>query len=284
MTTQNELRASMLTRSIPSSNEPLPVLGLGTWQAFDIGSERAALEQRKDVLRLLFAAGGKVIDASPMYGRAEAVVGDLLADLKAHERAFLATKVWTSGQAAGIEQMQASLAKLRAPVIDLMQIHNLVDWRTHLVTLRKWQQEKKFRYIGITHYTDGALEELGKVIRAEPIDFVQCAYSIGARAAERHLLPLCAERGVGVIVNRPLGTGSLFGKVRGKPVPEWACELGCASWSQFFLKYILGHPAVSCVIPATSRPDHMRDNLAAAAGPLPNGRERRRMAAYWDQV
>ena len=274
----------MLTRSIPSSNEPLPILGLGTWQAFDIGSERAALEQRKDVLRLLFAAGGKVIDASPMYGRAEAVVGGLLADLKAHERAFLATKVWTSGQAAGIEQMQASLAKLRAPVIDLMQIHNLVDWRTHLVTLRKWQQEKKFRYIGITHYTDGALEELGKVIRAEPIDFVQCAYSIGARAAVRHLLPLCAERGVGVIVNRPLGTGSLFGKVRGKPVPEWACELGCASWSQFFLKYILGHPAVSCVIPATSRPDHMRDNLAAATGPLPNGRERRRMAAYWDQV
>jgi diketogulonate reductase-like aldo/keto reductase len=274
----------MLTRPIPSSNEPLPILGLGTWQAFDISTERTALQQRKEVLRLLFAAGGKVIDASPMYGRAEAVVGGLLAELKAHERAFLATKVWTSGQLAGIEQMQASLAKLRTPVIDLMQIHNLVDWRTHLATLRKWQKEKQFRYIGITHYTDAALEELGNVIRAEPIDFVQCAYSIGARAAERRLLPLCAERGVGVIVNRPLGTGSLFAKVRGKPVPGWACEFGCASWSQIFLKYILGHPAVSCAIPATSRPDHMRDNLAAATGPLPNARERKRMAGYWDEV
>jgi diketogulonate reductase-like aldo/keto reductase len=274
----------MLTRPIPSSNEPLPILGLGTWQAFDIGTERVALEQRKEVLRLLFAAGGKVIDASPMYGRAEAVVGGLVAELKARERAFLATKVWTSGQAAGIEQMQASLAKLRTPVIDLMQIHNLLDWRTHLATLRKCQKEKKFRYIGITHYTDAALEELVNVIRTEPIDFVQCAYSIGARAAERRLLPLCAERGVGVIVNRPLGTGSLFGKVRGKPLPGWACEIGCASWSQFFLKYILGHPVVSCAIPATSRPDHMADNLAAATSPLPNTRERKRMAEYWDQV
>jgi diketogulonate reductase-like aldo/keto reductase len=274
----------MLSRPIPSSNEPLPVLGLGTWQAFDIGTEGTALEQRKEVLRLLFAAGGRVIDASPMYGRAEAVVGGLLAELKAHERAFLATKVWTTGQAAGIEQMRASLAKLRTPVIDLMQVHNLVDWRTHLATLRQWQTEKKIRYIGMTHYTDAALEELGNVIRAEPIDFVQCAYSIGARAAERRLLPLCAERGVGVIVNRPLGSGSLFAKVRGKPVPGWACELGCASWSQFFLKYILGHPAVSCAIPATSRPDHMRDNLAAATGPLPNARQRQRMADYWDQV
>ena len=274
----------MLSRPIPSSNEPLPVLGLGTWQAFDIGTEGTALEQRKEVLRLLFAAGGRVIDASPMYGRAEAVVGGLLAELKAHERAFLATKVWTTGQAAGIEQMRASLTKLRTPVIDLMQVHNLVDWRTHLATLRQWQTEKKIRYIGMTHYTDAALEELGNVIRAEPIDFVQCAYSIGARAAEQRLLPLCAERGVGVIVNRPLGSGSLFAKVRDKPVPGWACELGCASWSQFFLKYILGHPAVSCVIPATSRPDHMRDNLAAATGPLPNARERQRMADYWDQV
>jgi diketogulonate reductase-like aldo/keto reductase len=284
MTYQSEPRASMLTRPIPSSNEPIPVLGIGTWQAFDIGTERAALEQRKEVLRLLFAAGGQVIDASPMYGRAEVAVGGLLTELKAHARAFLATKVWTSGQRAGIEQMQASLAKLQTPVIDLMQIHNLVDWRTHLATLRKWQKEKRFRYIGITHYTDAALEELGSVIRAEPIDFVQCAYSIGARAAERRLLPLCAERGVGVIINRPLGTGGLFGRVRGKPLPGWASELGCASWSQFFLKYILGHPAVSCAIPATSRPDHMRDNLAAATGRLPNARERKRMADYWDAV
>ena len=274
----------MLTRPIPQSNEALPIIGLGTWQAFDIAAERAALEQRKEVLRLLFEAGGKLIDASPMYGRAEAVVGCLLTQMRAADRAFLATKVWTSGQRAGIEQMQASLAKLKTPVIDLMQIHNLVDWRTHLATLRAWKDQKKFRYIGITHYTDAALEELGHVIRAEPIDFVQFAYSIGGRAAERDLLPLCAERGVGVIVNRPFGTGSLFSRVRGKALPAWASELGCASWSQFFLKYILGHPAVTCAIPATSRPEHMCDNLAAATGGLPNRDERKRMADYWDQL
>jgi diketogulonate reductase-like aldo/keto reductase len=274
----------MLTRPIPASSEPLPILGLGTWQAFDIGTERAPLEQRKDVLRLLIAAGGKVIDASPMYGRAEAAVGSLLAELRAHDRAFLATKVWTSGHLAGLAQMQASLAKLQTPVIDLMQIHNLVDWSTHLATLRAWREKKTFRYIGITHYTDAALDELGNVIRAEPVDFAQFAYSIGARAAERRLLPLCAERGVGVIVNRPFGTGSLFDRARGKALPEWAWELGCASWSQFFLKYILGHPAVTCAIPATSRPDHMRDNLAAAIGRLPDASERKRMADYWDAL
>ena len=272
----------MLTRPIPQSKEPLPIIGLGTWQAFDIAAERAALEQRKEVLRVLLEAGGKLIDASPMYGRAEAVVGCLLTQMKAADRAFLATKVWTSGQRAGIAQMQASLAKLQTPAIDLMQIHNLVAWRTHLPTLRAWKEQKKFRYIGITHYTDAALEDLGHVIRAEPIDFVQFAYSIGGRAAERHLLPLCAERGVGVIVNRPFATGSLFGRVRGKALPAWASELGCASWSQFFLKYILGHPAVTCAIPATSRPDHMRDNLAAATGRLPGAKERKRMADYWD--
>jgi len=274
----------MLTRPIPHSNEPLPVIGLGTWQAFDIGPDRAALQQRKEVLRLLFAAGGKVIDASPMYGRAEAVVGSLLTQMRAHDRTFLATKVWTSGHLAGIAQIEASLAKLETPVIDLMQIHNLVDWRTHLRTLRAWKEQKTFRYIGITHYTDAALAELGNVIRAEPIDFVQCAYSIAGRAAEQRLLPLCAERGVGVIVNRPLGSGGLFGRVRGKALPAWASELGCASWSQFFLKFILGHPAVTCAIPATSRPDHMRDNLAAACGALPDAALRKRMADYWDAL
>jgi len=274
----------MLTRPIPQSKEPLPIIGLGTWQAFDIAAERAALEQRKEVLRVLLEAGGKLIDASPMYGRAEAVVGCLLTQMKAADRAFLATKVWTSGQRAGIAQMQASLAKLQTPAIDLMQIHNLVAWRTHLPTLRAWKEQKKFRYIGITHYTDAALEDLGHVIRAEPIDFVQCAYSIAGRAAEQRLLPLCAERGVGVIVNRPLGSGGLFGRVRGKALPAWASELGCASWSQFFLKFILGHPAVTCAIPATSRPDHMRDNLAAACGALPDAALRKRMADYWDAL
>ena len=274
----------MLTRPIPSTNEPLPVVGLGTWQAFDVGAERSALDQRKEVLRVLLDAGGKVIDSSPMYGRAEAVVGTLLTEMRAHDRAFLATKVWTSGEAAGVAQMKASSAKLQAPAIDLMQIHNLLDWRTHLRTLRAWQEQKKFRYIGITHYTDAALDELAAIIRAERIDFVQFAYSLAGRAAETRLLPLCAERGVAVLVNRPLGSGSLFGRVRGKALPTWAAEFGCASWSQLFLKYILGHPAVTCVIPGTARPDHMRDNLAAGLGRLPDAGERKRMAEHWDAL
>jgi diketogulonate reductase-like aldo/keto reductase len=273
---------AMLTRPIPKTKEALPVVGVGTWQTFDVGAERAELDQRKEVLRILFEAGGRVIDSSPMYGRAEAVVGSLLAEMGSHDKAFLATKVWTSGKAAGIEQMQASLAKLKAPAIDLMQIHNLVDWRTHLATLRAWKEKKTFRFIGITHYTVPALDELAAVIRAGPIDFVQFAYSINVRAAETRLLPLCAERGVAVIVNQPFDSGALFRQVRGKALPEWAAEIGCASWGQVFLKFILGHPAVTCVIPGTAKPEHMRDNIAAGLGRLPDEAQRKRMAAYWD--
>ncbi len=272
----------MLTRPIPQTKEPLPVVGIGTWQTFDVGSDLPALDQRKEVLRALFEAGGRVIDSSPMYGRAEAVVGTLLAEMKMHDKAFLATKVWTSGQAAGMAQMGASLAKLQAPAIDLMQIHNLVAWRTHLATLRAWKAQKKFRYIGITHYTVPALDELAAIIRAERIDFVQFAYSINVRAAETRLLPLCAERGVAVIVNQPFDGGALFRQVRGKALPEWASEVDCASWSQVFLKFILGHPAVTCVIPGTAKPEHMRDNIAAGMGRLPDEAQRKRMAAYWD--
>ena len=235
------------------------------------------------MLRILFEAGGRVIDSSPMYGRAEEVVGTLLSEMQAHGKAFLATKVWTSGEAAGIEQMKASAAKMRAPAIDLMQIHNLVDWRMHLRTLRAWKAQKKFRYIGITHYTDPALDELAAVIRAERIDFVQFGYSIDSRAAEARLLPLCAERGIAVIVNQPFDSGALFGKVRGKALPDWAArdrlrELG----RRFFLKFILGHPAVTCVIPGTGQPEHMRDNLAAGTGRLPDAAQRKRMAEFWD--
>lgn len=274
----------MLTRPIPSTSEPLPVVGLGTWQTFDIDSERAALDQRKEVLRILFEAGGKVIDSSPMYGRAEAVVGTLLGEMHAHSKAWLATKVWTSGEAAGIAQMRASSAKLQAPVIDLMQIHNLLDWRTHLRTLRAWKEQNKFRYVGITHYTTPALDELAAVIRAEHIDFVQFAYSIDVRAAEARLLPLCADRGVAVLVNRPFGSGSLFSQVKGKALPDWADDIGCTSWSQLFLKYILGHPAVACVIPGTAKPEHMRDNIGAGLGRMPDASERGRMVAYWEQL
>jgi diketogulonate reductase-like aldo/keto reductase len=273
---------AMLTRLIPQSQEPLPIVGLGTWQTFDVGPDRQALDQRKDVLRILFEAGGRVIDSSPMYGRAEEVVGTLLSEMAAHGKAFLATKVWTSGEAAGVKQMQASAAKTRAPAIDLMQIHNLVDWRAHLRTLRAWKAQKKLRYIGITHYTDPALDELAAVIRAERIDFVQFGYSIASRAAEARLLPLCAERGVAVIVNQPFDSGALFGQVRGKALPDWASEVDCSSWSQFFLKFILGHPAVTCVIPGTARPDHARDNFAAGTGRLPDAGQRQRMADFWN--
>jgi len=283
-TADGQGRQSMLMRPIPQSGEPLPIVGIGTWQTFDVGPDRAGLDQRREVLRVLFDAGGRVIDSSPMYGRAEQAVGALLAEMKAHDRAFLATKVWTSGEAAGIAQMQASAAKLQAQVVDLMQIHNLVDWRTHLATLRTWKESKRIRYIGITHYTVPALDELAAIIRSERIDFVQLAYSINVRAAETRLLPLAAERGVAVIINQPFDSGSLFQKVRGKALPGWAADLDCTSWSQVFLKYILGHPAVTCVIPGTARPDHAGDNVAAGIGRLPDAALRRRMVADWDSI
>jgi len=217
-----------------------------------------------------------------MYGRAEEVVGVLLNEMKAADKAFIATKVWTSGEAAGIRQMNDSAAKMQAP-IDLMQVHNLVDWRTHLKTLRAWKAQKKVRYIGITHYTVPGLDELAAVIRAEPaIDFVQFAFSINVRDAEARLLPLCAERGIATLINQPFDSGDLFRKVRGKALPAWAAEMECASWGQVFLKYILGHPAVTCVIPGTAKPEHMRDNIGAGLGRLPDAAERKRMAELWD--
>jgi diketogulonate reductase-like aldo/keto reductase len=273
----------MLTRPIPQTSEPLPLVGVGTWQTFDVATSPAELAPRREVLNVLFEAGGKVIDSSPMYGRAETVVGILLREMKAFDKAFLATKVWTSGEAAGIRQMNESAARMQS-AIDLMQIHNLVDWRTHLKTLRAWKAQGKVRYLGITHYTVPALDELAAIIRAEPVDFVQFAYSINVRAAEARLLPLCAERGVAVIVNQPFDSGSLFARVRGKALPAWAAEIGCSSWAQVFLKYILGHPAVTCVIPGTARPEHMRDNVAAGTGRLPDAAERRRMAEYWERI
>jgi diketogulonate reductase-like aldo/keto reductase len=269
----------MLTRPIPSTNEPLPVIGVGTWQAFDVGPDRAALDQRRQVLQALFDTGGSVIDSSPMYGRAEEVVGALLAEMKAHDKAFLATKVWTSGVAAGIAQMKSSLAKFQAPAIDLMQIHNLVDWRTHLRTLREWKQAGRVRYIGVTHYTAGAYDELERVLRAEPLDFVQVNYSLGEREAERRILPLAHERGMAVLVNRPFTEGGLFNRVRTTPLPPWATDLGCDTWAQFFLKWILAHPAVTCVIPATSRVAHLVDNMKAGTGTLPDAATRDRMSA-----
>jgi diketogulonate reductase-like aldo/keto reductase len=272
----------MLTRLIPELKEPIGVVGLGTWQVFDVEATPAELAPRREVLDILFAAGGRMIDSSPMYGRSEAVVGTLLGQMQAHDKAFLATKVWTTGAGAGITQMRTSAARMQTRTIDLMQIHNLVDWQTHIKTLRAWQDRGLFRAIGITHYTTPALDDLAAVIKAEKIDFVQMAYALDVRAAEERLLPLAQERGVAVIVNRPFSGGTLFAKVKGKPIPEWASEIGAASWGQIFLKYLIGHPAVTCVIPGTARPEHMRDSVGAGMGILPDAAQRRRMAQWWD--
>lgn len=265
------------TRSIPKTAEQLPIVGLGTWQGFDVGKDAAARAEREEVLRLMFDAGASLIDSSPMYGSAEGVVGDLLQKMKARDKAFLATKVWTWGEEAGIRQMDESFRRFQAEVIDLMQIHNLVDWRTHLRTLRAWKEDGRIRYIGITHYTEAALAELAAIIRTEPIDFVQLPYSIGMRDAEDELLPLAQEKGVAVIVNRPFEGGSLFQERRREALPPWAGELGIESWAQLFLKFVLAHPAVTCVIPGTGKPAHMADNLNAGRGALPDDTMRQQM-------
>jgi diketogulonate reductase-like aldo/keto reductase len=281
---------AMITRPVPSSGEAVPVIGLGTSQVFDVGSGALgsgadSRQPLREVLRLMLDGGGKIIDTSPMYGRAEAVTGDLVADMEVRPHVFLATKVWTSGREAGALQMRRSAELLKSPVIDLIQIHNLQDWRTHLATLRAMKAEGKIRYIGITHYTTGALAELARILRAEPgIDFVQCAYSLGTRDAETALFPIAAERGVAVIVNRPFEDGGMFRRVRGRNLPEWAAEFDCASWAQLFLKYIIAEPAVTCAIPATSNPAHMEDDLKAGSGRLPDAKQRQQIRQLWDAL
>ena len=276
---------AMITRPIPSTGEAMPVIGLGTSQTFDVGGGAADRQPLREVLRLMLDGGGKLIDTSPMYGRAEAVTGDLVAETAVRPRVFLATKVWTSGRGAGLAQMQRSAELLKSPVIDLMQIHNLLDWRTHLATLRALKADGKIRYIGITHYTTGSLSELARILASEPgIDFVQCAYSLGTRAAETALLPVAAERKVAVIVNRPFEDGGMFRRVRGRALPEWAGEFDCASWAQLFLKYIIAEPAVTCAIPATSNPKHMEDDLKAGTGRLPDAKQRQQIRRMWDAL
>jgi diketogulonate reductase-like aldo/keto reductase len=270
---------SILERAIPSSGEKIPAVGLGTWRTFDVGGGAAARAPLREVLKSFVDLGGRVLDSSPMYGAAESVAGDLAAGLAVTDRLFFATKVWTSGQQAGVAQMEQSIRRLRAPRLDLMQIHNLLDWRTHLRTLRDWKAAGRIRYLGVTHYTSSAYDELERVLRSEPLDFVQVNYSLGERAAERRILPLAQERGIAVLVNRPFAEGGLFGRVRGQALPAWAAEADCESWAQIFLKWILAHPAVTCVIPATSRAEHLVDNMKAGAGRLPDAATRDRMAA-----
>jgi diketogulonate reductase-like aldo/keto reductase len=269
----------MITRKIPSTGEALPVIGMGTWQTFDVGSAPADRAPLAEVLRIFAEQGGKLVDSSPMYGRSEEVVGDLTASLDLRKKLFIATKVWTSGQREGIAQMEASLRKLNADPIDLMQVHNLVDVHTHLATLREWKQSGRVRYVGITHYTSGGHEALARLVETVPLDFIQINYSVREREAERRLLPLAQAHGVGVIINRPFAEGNLLAKLRGKPVPVWAAEIGCDSWAQLLLKFVVSHPAVTCVIPATSKVAHLRDNVKAAYGPLPDEKMRARIAS-----
>jgi diketogulonate reductase-like aldo/keto reductase len=270
----------VLSRPIPVSGEMIPVVGLGTWRVFDVGGAQAERAPLKDVLKSLLELGGRVVDSSPMYGTAESVVGGLAAELAIADKLFLATKVWTSGREAGVAQMEQSLRRLRAQRLDLIQIHNLLDWRTHLRTLREWKAAGRIRYLGVTHYTSSAYDELERVLRAETLDFVQVNYSLGEREAERRILPLARDRGVAVLANRPFAEGGLFQRVRAQAVPPWAAEFGCDSWAQFFLKWILANPAVTCAIPGTSRPQHLTDNLKAAVGTLPDAAMRDRMAAH----
>ena len=269
--------STMLTRVIPSSGEKLPVIGLGTWRAFDVDLTTDNRRQLERVLSLFVKLGGRVIDSSPMYGRAEEVIGELTAALGIRDKLFLATKVWTHGKENGIKSMERSMALLRTKRVDLMQVHNLVDVQTHLATLREWKQQGRIRYLGITHHEAGAFPDVEKVIRSEKLDFVQINYSLMEREAEERVLPLAQERGVAVIVNRPFGAGDLFGKVRSKPLPDWAGEFDCRSWAQFFLKWIVAHPAVTCAIPATDKPLHLEDNMQGGVGRLPDENMRRRM-------
>jgi diketogulonate reductase-like aldo/keto reductase len=255
----------------------LPLIGLGTWQTFDVGTSEAARKPLADVLAAFVQLGGKLVDSSPMYGRSEEVVGDLAVKLAVRNQLFMATKVWTSGRQAGIAQMQDSERKLRGK-IDLMQVHNLIDVDTHLETLREWKAKGRIKSIGITHYTSSAYNDLAAVLRRGGIDFVQLNYSLAEREAERRILPFAQERGVAVLANRPFGAGSLFRETRNKPVPSFAKELGATSWAELFLKFVVSHPAVSCAIPATSKVEHLRQNMQAGTGVMPDERMRARIA------
>jgi len=276
---------SLNRRAIPASGQRIPVIGLGTARTFDVDPhDSAAMAPLRRVLRAFHEGGGRVVDSSPMYGQAESVVGRLASDLGIARELFMATKVWTRGREAGIAQMERSRERMGGGPLDLIQVHNLVDLRTHLATLRRWREAGRVRYIGVTHYTAAHHDELARIVEREPIDFVQFNYNIGERSAEQRLLPAAREHGVATLINEPFERGRLFTRVRGRPLPSWMRqELDVASWAQVFLKFIAGHPAVTCAIPATSDPAHAAENVAAARGPLPDARQRERMARAFER-
>lgn len=271
---------TVMKRQIPSSNEKIPCVGLGTWQTFDVGEGKTEREPLRAVLSTLVEKGAAVVDSSPMYGESEQVVGDLSTELGVNSKLFIATKIWTTGLREGITQMDNSFRQLRRKQIDLMQVHNLVDWKTHLKTLQDWKEKGKIRYIGLTHYLDSAHPTVENIIRNNPIDFIQINYSMRSTHAGESLLPAAIEKNVAVLINRPFEEGSLFNLVRGKSLPALASEFDCTSWAQFFLKFILSNPAVTCVIPGTSKAHHLADNLKAGTGRLPDEKQRKQMLSY----
>lgn len=270
---------TMQTRAIPSSSELLPLVGLGTYRGFDVAPGEPAYKQLPAVLDELFRKGGTLIDSSPMYGRAEETTGELLSIHEPRSPAFLATKVWTRGREEGIAQMENSFRLLRTDCIDLMQIHNLLDWQTHLPTLREWKEQGRIRYIGITHYTPSAYEEVEAVLKAEPLDFLQINYALDDRGVEKRILPLCRERGVAVICNRPFGGGGLLARLKGKPLPGWVSDVQVSSWPQLALKFLLSNTAVTCVIPGTGNPRYMADNAGAGFGSMLTDAQRQQLIA-----
>jgi diketogulonate reductase-like aldo/keto reductase len=274
---------SMLTKPIPATGEALPIIGLGTYDVFDVGSTPEAIAIRKDIVDKLVAAGGSLLDTSPMYNRSERIIGDVIEAGVTRDKLFLATKVWTDGQAAGARQMQSSADLMNTDIIDLMQVHNLRDTTVHMETIREWQEEGRIRYSGLTHYTAGAHASLVREMQEFKPQFIQINYSLGEREAENRVLPLAQEMGIAVLINRPYQAGRLFRAVSGRELPDFAKEFA-ASWGQFFLKFIISHPAVTCVIPATSKPHHMADNLGAGFGNMPDSTMRTRMADYFESL
>ena len=277
-------KLTTIKKAVPASGEKIPVIGMGSWLTFDVGDDQTARATRVQVLQAFFDQGGALIDSSPMYGSAQEVIGHSLRQIQNKGALFAATKVWIYGQWLGIKQMEAARTLWGVPRFDLMQIHNMLDWRSHLETLKAWKAEGRIRYIGITTSHGNRHQDMERALAKEPFDFVQFTYNLADRDVEQRLLPLAAERGIAVIINRPFDGGALFGPVRGKPLPAWAVEFDCTNWAQFFLKFIVSHPAVTCAIPATSRVAHMLENMGAGFGRLPDAETRQRMLAYYEKL
>ncbi len=275
--------STMRTASIPATGEQLPVIGLGTYSVFDVDSTTEAIAERRKIVDLLSSNGGSVIDTSPMYNRSEKVIGDVIASGADREPLFLATKVWTDGRESGVAQIQRSFELMKTETIDLMQVHNLRDTALHMETIREWQEDGRIRYNGLTHYTAGALAALEREMREFEPQFIQINYSLGEREVEQRVLPLAKEMGIAVIINRPFQAGRLFRAVAGRELPDFAAGFA-ESWGQFFLKFIVSHPAVSCAIPATSKPHHMIDNMRAGFGEMPDDKMRKRMSDYFGNL